>query len=278
MTNAEVAEALGVSGTTIKRHLANVYPKLGVHSRSGAVVVALRSGLLPRRRRGAQAAPPRGTAARRRGAAARWSWRVPRPILTRGGPRCATAGRCPGSGVPLRPSRGRSPLGEARRPIDRPEQVLGGDVADLGAPPARVHPRVHASRVEHLDPARDRRQDFLGDRGVRAVPFVVDEKVRPEGSDLGLSRLRRGDPNLREVGANAPNAKRHGLAVHQGREGDEHAQHAGKRISRPRKPATVPVENGPKCAAKGRTAEDSVKAKFVEQPFHALGCIEVALR
>jgi len=47
MTNAEVAEALGVSGTTIKRHLANVYPKLGVHSRSGAVVVALRSGLLP---------------------------------------------------------------------------------------------------------------------------------------------------------------------------------------------------------------------------------------
>jgi ATP/maltotriose-dependent transcriptional regulator MalT len=42
MTNAEVAEALGVSGTPIKRHLANVYEKLGV--RSGAV--ALRSGLL----------------------------------------------------------------------------------------------------------------------------------------------------------------------------------------------------------------------------------------
>ena len=96
------------------------------------------------------------------------------------------------------------------------------------------------------------------------MPFIVDEKVRPEGSDLGLRCLRRGDPNLRELGASAPNAKRHGLAVHQGGEGDEHTQHAGKRISRPRKPAMVPVKNGPKCAAKGWTAEDSVKAKFGE--------------
>jgi DNA-binding CsgD family transcriptional regulator len=46
MSNREIAEALALAESTVKRHLANVYEKLGVHSRSGAVDAALRSGLL----------------------------------------------------------------------------------------------------------------------------------------------------------------------------------------------------------------------------------------
>jgi DNA-binding CsgD family transcriptional regulator len=46
MSNRQIAEALALAESTVKRHLANVYEKLGVHSRSGAVDAALRSGLL----------------------------------------------------------------------------------------------------------------------------------------------------------------------------------------------------------------------------------------
>jgi DNA-binding CsgD family transcriptional regulator len=46
MSNREIAEALVLAESTVKRHLANAYKKLGVHSRSGAVDAALRSGLL----------------------------------------------------------------------------------------------------------------------------------------------------------------------------------------------------------------------------------------
>lgn len=46
MTNAEVAEALVVSEATIKRHLANLYLKLGIRSRSAAVNASLHTGLL----------------------------------------------------------------------------------------------------------------------------------------------------------------------------------------------------------------------------------------
>jgi DNA-binding CsgD family transcriptional regulator len=46
MSNREIAEALVLAESTVKRHLANAYEKMGVHSRSGAVDAALRSGLL----------------------------------------------------------------------------------------------------------------------------------------------------------------------------------------------------------------------------------------
>jgi DNA-binding CsgD family transcriptional regulator len=45
MSNRQIAKALMLSEATVKRHLANVYGKMGVHSRSGAVTEALRSGL-----------------------------------------------------------------------------------------------------------------------------------------------------------------------------------------------------------------------------------------
>jgi DNA-binding CsgD family transcriptional regulator len=46
MSNQEIAEALTLAESTVKRHLANAYEKMDVHSRSGAVDAALRSGLL----------------------------------------------------------------------------------------------------------------------------------------------------------------------------------------------------------------------------------------
>src|SRR5215208_1118873 len=46
MSNREIAEVLTLAESTVKRHLANAYEKLGVHSRSGAVDAALRSGSL----------------------------------------------------------------------------------------------------------------------------------------------------------------------------------------------------------------------------------------
>ena len=37
LTNAEVAERLWISPGTVRRHLENVYGKLGVHTRTAAV-------------------------------------------------------------------------------------------------------------------------------------------------------------------------------------------------------------------------------------------------
>jgi DNA-binding NarL/FixJ family response regulator len=41
LPNARIAAELGISEATVKRHLTNVYQKIGVHSRSGAVRMAL---------------------------------------------------------------------------------------------------------------------------------------------------------------------------------------------------------------------------------------------
>jgi DNA-binding NarL/FixJ family response regulator len=41
LSNLQVATELGISEATIKRHLANVYQKIGVNSRSEAVRMAL---------------------------------------------------------------------------------------------------------------------------------------------------------------------------------------------------------------------------------------------
>jgi len=41
-----IAEALSLSGATIKTHLANAYAKIGVSNRVAAVAYALRAGLI----------------------------------------------------------------------------------------------------------------------------------------------------------------------------------------------------------------------------------------
>ncbi|MGZ8805278.1 MAG: response regulator [Microbacterium sp.] len=46
LSNAEIAQALHVSEATVKSHLAHVYTKLEVRSRSAAVAAALSSGIL----------------------------------------------------------------------------------------------------------------------------------------------------------------------------------------------------------------------------------------
>jgi DNA-binding NarL/FixJ family response regulator len=46
LTSAEIAEQLFVSVGTIKTHLQNVYPKLGVNDKASAVAAALRHGLI----------------------------------------------------------------------------------------------------------------------------------------------------------------------------------------------------------------------------------------
>ena len=44
--NSEIATTLGISERTVKAHLANIYMKLGVESRSGAVAVAVQRRLI----------------------------------------------------------------------------------------------------------------------------------------------------------------------------------------------------------------------------------------
>ena len=46
MGNRQAADALHISDATVKRHLANVYPKLGARSRTEAVRAALTGGLI----------------------------------------------------------------------------------------------------------------------------------------------------------------------------------------------------------------------------------------
>ena len=46
LSTAEIADALGLSSATVKRHLAYVYEKLGESSRNGAVAAALAEGWL----------------------------------------------------------------------------------------------------------------------------------------------------------------------------------------------------------------------------------------
>ena len=45
--NREVAEALSISEATVRRHLANIYLKLGVTTRTAAAAWAHRHGLVP---------------------------------------------------------------------------------------------------------------------------------------------------------------------------------------------------------------------------------------
>jgi DNA-binding NarL/FixJ family response regulator len=46
MTNDEITSSLGISLNTVKRHLMEIFSKLGAGSRSEALVVSLRSGIL----------------------------------------------------------------------------------------------------------------------------------------------------------------------------------------------------------------------------------------
>ncbi len=46
MTNAEIAEALTISQATVKFHISNILRKLNVNTRSGAVVLAARQGIV----------------------------------------------------------------------------------------------------------------------------------------------------------------------------------------------------------------------------------------
>ena len=44
-TNSQIASALGISGHTVRRHLQNVFARLGVPSRAAAAAFAVQHGL-----------------------------------------------------------------------------------------------------------------------------------------------------------------------------------------------------------------------------------------
>ena len=46
LTNKEIGQRLGISDRTVQQHLANITGKLGVASRTGAVLKALQQGWL----------------------------------------------------------------------------------------------------------------------------------------------------------------------------------------------------------------------------------------
>jgi DNA-binding NarL/FixJ family response regulator len=46
MSNRQIAQALMLSEATVKRHLANLYPKMGVNSRGEATSKALSEGYI----------------------------------------------------------------------------------------------------------------------------------------------------------------------------------------------------------------------------------------
>lgn len=46
MANKEIAKVLGISDRTVQQHLANIFGKLGVSSRTGAVLKALQQGII----------------------------------------------------------------------------------------------------------------------------------------------------------------------------------------------------------------------------------------
>jgi DNA-binding NarL/FixJ family response regulator len=47
LTNREIADVLVLSPRTVQHHLASVYDKIGMRSRSGAAVFAIEHGLVP---------------------------------------------------------------------------------------------------------------------------------------------------------------------------------------------------------------------------------------
>ncbi len=47
-SKAEIAQRLHLSETTVKSHLAHIYPKLGVSSRTAAVTSAREAGIISR--------------------------------------------------------------------------------------------------------------------------------------------------------------------------------------------------------------------------------------
>ena len=46
LTNQETGKVLNLERRTVRTHLSHIYRKLGTSSRSGAVVIALRKGLI----------------------------------------------------------------------------------------------------------------------------------------------------------------------------------------------------------------------------------------
>jgi DNA-binding CsgD family transcriptional regulator len=195
LSNARIASSLYLAQGTVKRHLANVNEKMGVHSRGEATREALLKDWITIEEIREEEGAPRGGGRRGRG----------------------------GLGPPLGSLLGAGARGYGLDLVHDREQVVHAGVLYLEGSVSHAHPRGHAVGVEHLHAAHHAPEQLLRE-GRPAV--VAHEQVRPEAVRLPVEGGLGCQQDLC-LGAVASHSEGQSLAVHPRLHGYKHAQDVG---------------------------------------------------